>query len=150
MGAGRVLGCMFLYFSEEAFMSTRFQVLGMAVAAAAFLTACGGGSSDPTPYGAIAWDGGRPSAAIVVNFASQGQANTAAVERCGGGACAVIHEFSGKGSCGALAVGGGSSLVTGVATGTSKESAEAAAIDACTANGGRSCSVPSGVQARCM
>jgi hypothetical protein len=131
-------------------MNTPFKLLGMAVAAAAFLTACGGGSSDPTPYGAIAWDGGRPSAAIVINFASQAQANTAAVERCGAGACAVIHEFSGKGSCGALAVGGGASLVTGVATGATKESAEAAAIEVCTANGGRTCAVPTAVQARCM
>ena len=130
-------------------MSKRFKLLGMTVAAA-FLTACGGGGSDPTPYGAIAWDGGRPAAAIVVNFASQGQANTAAIERCGEGACAVIHEFSGKGSCGALAVGGGAALVTGVATSATKESAEAAAVEACTANGGRGCSVPSGVQARCM
>lgn len=131
-------------------MTRLLKFLGITALTAATLAACGGGSSDPTPYGAIAWDGGRPSAAIVVNYASQGQANTAAVERCGGAGCAVIHEFSGKGSCGALAVGGGSSLVIGVATGATKEAAEAAAIGDCNGKGGRACSVPTGVQAKCM
>jgi Domain of unknown function (DUF4189) len=131
-------------------MRNLFQLLGVTAAAGLMLAACGGGNSDPTPYGSIAWDGERPSAAIVVNFASQEQANVAAVERCGGGGCAVILEFSGKGSCGALAVGGGRSLVTGVATGGTREAAEAAAIGSCNAKGSGNCSVPSSLQAKCM
>jgi Domain of unknown function (DUF4189) len=131
-------------------MTRLLKFLGIAAVAAGALTACGGGNSDPTPYGAIAWDGGRPSAAIVVNFASQEQANTAAVERCGGGGCIVIHEFSGKGSCGALAVGGGLSLVTGVASGTSQGAAETAAVESCNAKGGGVCSIPGSIPGKCM
>ena len=55
--------------------------------------------------------------------------------RCGGGGCIVIHEFSGKGTCGALAVGGGLSLVTGVASGSTQAAAEASAVDACNGKG---------------
>lgn len=120
------------------------------MSAGLMLAACGGGNSDPTPYGSIAWEGDRPSAAIVVSFVTQEQANAAAIERCGGGGCAVIHEFSGKGSCAALAVGGGSPLVTGVASGSSQGEAEAAAVGACSAKGGRTCTIPNSLPGKCM
>jgi Domain of unknown function (DUF4189) len=131
-------------------MSRLLKLLGAVSMSLGALAACGGGNSDPTPYGAIAWDGGRPSAAIVVHFASQPQANAAAIKRCGGDGCAVIHEFSGKGSCAALAVGGGSPLVTGVASGASQGAAEAAAVEACSAKGGRICTIPNSLPGKCM
>ena len=131
-------------------MTRLMKLLGITAVAAGALAACGGGNSDPTPYGSIAWDGGRPSAAIVVNFASQEQANTAAIERCGGGGCIVIHEFAGKGTCGALAVGGGLALVTGVASGSTQAAAEAAEVDSCNGKGGGVCSVPSSLPGKCM
>jgi len=121
----------------------------MAVAAAAVLTACGGGG-DPTPYGAIAWDASTPAAYIATNFVSQDQANAGAVERCGGGACAVVLEFAGKGSCGALAVGGGASLVIGVASAGTQADAEAAAVASCSSNGGAGCAIPSAIPGKCQ
>ncbi|MBL8387740.1 MAG: DUF4189 domain-containing protein [Hydrogenophaga sp.] len=130
-------------------MNRFLATLGTAVAAASTLVACGGGDGY-TPYGAIAWDGGRPSAAVVANYRSQDTANTAAIERCGGGGCIIIFEFSGKGTCGALAVGGGLNLVTGVATGPTAAEAEAAAVSSCTAKGGGNCAVPSSLPAKCM
>ena len=131
-------------------MSRLLKFLGTVAVSMGALAACGGGGSDPTPYGSIAWEGGRPSAAIVVNYVTQEQANAAAIERCGGGGCAVIHEFAGKGSCAALAVGGGSPLVTGVASGASQGAAEAAAVEACSAKGGRTCTIPSSLPGKCM
>jgi hypothetical protein len=131
-------------------MTTIFKLLGIAAVAAGALAACGGGNSEPTPFGAIAWEPSRPSAAIVVSFATQAQANAAAIERCGGGACTVLQEFSGKGSCAALAVGGGEPLVTGVATGGTQAAAEASAVEACNAKGGRVCAIPSSLPGRCM
>lgn len=128
-------------------MSRLLKFLGIAAVAAGALAACGGGG-DPTPYGSVAWDGSRPAAAITINYVTQEQANAAALERCGGGACAVVLEFSGKGSCGALAVGGG--LVAGVGKGASQAEAEAAAVADCGAKGGGSCSVPSSLPGKCM
>lgn len=128
-------------------MTRLMKLLGMVAVAAGALTACGGGS-DPTPYGAVAWDGSRPSAAIRINYVTQEQANAAAVESCGGGGCAVVLEFAGKGSCGALAVGTG--LVAGVGKGASQAEAEAAAVADCGAKGGGSCSVPSSLPGKCM
>lgn len=130
---------------------TRFFVTpGMAVAVAGVLVACGGGSDGYTPYGAIAWDGSRPSAAVVANYRSQATANAAALERCGGGGCAVIFEFSGQHTCGALAVGSGPNMVTGVATGATAAEAEAAAVASCEGQGGGNCGVPASIPAKCM
>ncbi|MGM9426716.1 DUF4189 domain-containing protein [Hydrogenophaga sp. MI9] len=125
------------------------KLLGTMVMTAGALTACGGGS-DPTPYGSVAWDASRPSAAITINYVTQEQANSAALERCGGGACAVVLEFSGKGACGAIAVGSGASLVAGVGKGASQADAESAAVADCGAKGGGSCSIPSSLPGKCM
>lgn len=111
---------------------------------------CGGGSDSPTPYGAIALDASAPSALIVTNFISQEKANAAAVTRCGSGGCVVIHEFSGSGTCAALATGGGSALVWGTASGASQAEAEAGAVTACSAKGGVSCSIPTSIPGKCM
>jgi threonine dehydrogenase-like Zn-dependent dehydrogenase len=122
----------------------------MVVAASGLmLAACGGGSDGPTPYGAIALDAAKPAASIVSNFISQDKANTAAVTRCGGDGCVVIYEFSGKGSCAALATGGGSSLVWGVAGGSTQAEAEAGALASCNTKGGVSCSIPSSIPGKC-
>ena len=131
-------------------MSRLLKFLGTVAVAVGALAACGGGGSEPNPYGAIAWDAGRPSAAIVVNYVTQQQANAAAIERCGGGGCAVVLEFSSKGSCAALAVGGGSAAVIGVASGASQGAAEAAAVEDCSAKGGRSCTIPNSLPGKCM
>lgn len=130
-------------------MTRLMKLLGTVALAAGALTACGGGS-DPTPYGSVAWDAARPSAAITINYVTQEQANAAAVERCGGGACAVVLEFAGKGSCGALSIGSGTPLVAGVGKGASQAEAESAATADCSAKGGGSCSVPSSLPGKCM
>ena len=130
-------------------MTRLMKLLGTLAVAAGALTACGGGS-DPTPYGSVAWDASRPSAAITINYVTQEQANAAALERCGGGACAVALEFSGKGSCGAIAVGSGSPLVAGGGKGASQGEAEAAAVSDCGAKGGGACSIPSSLPGKCM
>lgn len=114
------------------------------------LTACGGGSDTPTPYGAIALDAAKPAALIVSNFISQEKANAAAVSRCGGDGCTVIFEFSGSGSCGALATGGGSALVWGVSGGATQAAAEAGALESCTAKGGVACSIPASIPGKCQ
>jgi len=123
--------------------------LGVA-AAGLVLSACGGGSDGPTPHGAIALNASTPSAYIATNFISQAQANTGAVTRCGGDGCVVIHEFSGSGSCAALATGGGSSLVWGVSSGSTKAEAEAGALQSCTAKGGVRCSIPDSIPGKCQ
>ena len=114
------------------------------------LAGCGGGSDGPTPYGAIALDAEAPSALIVSLFISQEKANAAAVARCGSGGCVVIHEFSGHGTCAALATGGGSALVWGTANGATQGDAEAGALAACTAKGGVNCSIPASIPGKCM
>lgn len=122
----------------------------IAVAAAGLgLVACGGGS-DPVPYGAIALNASAPSALIVSNFESQAQANTSALSKCGSTDCAIVLEFAGEGSCGALATGGGSSLVWGVSTGSTQAEAEAAAVASCSAKGGSSCSIPASIPGKCQ
>jgi threonine dehydrogenase-like Zn-dependent dehydrogenase len=114
------------------------------------LAACGGGSDGPKPYGAIALNAAAPSALIVTNFISQDKANAAAVTRCGGDGCVVIYEFSGSGTCAALATGGGGSLVYGVAGGSTQAEAEAGALASCNAKGGVGCSIPTSIPGKCM
>lgn len=114
------------------------------------LTACGGNSDTPKPFGAIALNASSPSAIIVSNFISQQQANVAAVTRCGGEGCVVIQEFAGKGSCAALATGGGSALVWGTATAATQADAEAGAVQACSAKGGVGCAVPASIPGKCQ
>jgi threonine dehydrogenase-like Zn-dependent dehydrogenase len=121
----------------------------MAASSGFLLAACGGGSDGPRPYGAIALNVAGPSALIATNFISQDKANAAAVTRCGGEGCVVVYEFSGSGTCAALATGGGGSLVFGVAGGATQADAEAGAVAACTAKGGASCSIPASIPGKC-
>lgn len=114
------------------------------------IAGCGGGSDGPTPYGAIAFDAGVPAAYIATNYISQEKANAGAVTRCGGGGCAVILEFAGSGTCGALATGSGTAIVWGAASGATQADAEAGAVAACTAKGGASCQVPSAIPSKCQ
>ena len=60
--------------------------LGIVLAAAAVLSACGGGGSgsDPTPRGAIAVQPANGFGAIGVNYTSQPEANSRALDDCGG------------------------------------------------------------------
>jgi hypothetical protein len=125
---------------------------GLAVAAVAGLVmvGCGGGSDTPTPYGAIAFDASVPAALIVTNFISQEKANAAAVTRCGSEGCVVVHEFSGHGSCAALATGGGSAIVWGTASGATQAEAESGAVASCTSKGGVSCRIPASIPGKCQ
>ena len=141
----------YCYFCKQLEVSVLNSVKTWVVVAAAglVLTACGGGSDSPKPYGAIAFNASAPSATIVSNFISQEKANVAAVTRCGGDGCVVIQEFSGKGSCAALATGGGSALVWGTASAATQADAEAGALQACTSKGGVSCSIPASIPGKC-
>lgn len=121
-----------------------------AAVGAVVLTACGGGSDSPRPYGAIAFNATAPSAHIATNFISQDKANAGAVTRCGGDGCVVVHEFSGSGSCAALAIGGGSSLVWGAASGSTQAEAEAGAVQSCSDKGGVSCTIPASIPGKCQ
>jgi hypothetical protein len=121
----------------------------LVVSSVAVLAACGG-SDDPNPYGAIAVDESRPAAVIVTNFISQKQADDSAISRCGSAGCAVVWQFSGKGSCAALASGGGSGFVWGAANGGTQAEAEANAVSACSAKGGVNCQIPASIPGKCM
>lgn len=113
--------------------------LGTVLAVAAVLSACGGGG-DPTPRGAVAIDPGSSSGVIVVGYTSQAEANGDALGECGLAGCAVVLEFSGRGTCGSVAFGRNS--VYGVASGSNKEEADTRAVQSCTNRGGSACSIP--------
>ena len=66
------------------------------------------------------------------------------------GAGPYHHRTPPAGACGGIAVGGGQWQVRGVATGATRESAEAAAIGSCDAKGSGNCSVPGSLPAKCM
>lgn len=130
-------------------MWTSVKTWALAASAGVILAACGGGDEKPYPYGAIVLNATKPAALIVTNFVSQAKANEAAISRCGEG-CAVVLEFSGNGTCGALATGGGKALVWGVATGASQGAAESDALASCKAKGGLNCSIPTSIPGKCM
>ena len=117
--------------------------LGIVLAAAAVLTACGGGG-DPTPRGAIAVDSSNGVAAIVVGYTSQAEANGDAVGECAYSGCVVALEFSGRGTCGSIAFGTNGQF--GVASGPSKEDADTRAVQSCRDRGGVSCSIPTSLR----
>ena len=100
------------------------------------IAACGG-SSDPTPRGAIAYNASTGYASIVVNQTSQADANTEAIRQCPYGGCSIVLEFSGDGTCGALATS--SNGAWGAASGGSKELADTRAQEDCVRRGGNSC-----------
>lgn len=117
--------------------------LGIVLAAAAVLGACGGGG-DPTPRGAIAVDAGNSVGAIVVSYTSQAEANGDALGECGLAGCSVVLEFSGNGTCGSLAFS--SNGAYGVASGSSKEEADTRAVQSCANRGGASCTIPTSLR----
>lgn len=119
-------------------------ISAMAFAAAA--AGCGGGG-EPTARGAIAYSTNTGNGAIVVNHASQQEANSDAVAQCGAVGCAVRLEFSGNGTCGAIAVA--SNGAWGVGSGSSKESADTRAVGDCQKRGGGDCVIPHGLETQC-
>ncbi len=116
------------------------------LALAALVSACGGGG-EPTARGAIAYAPASGNGAIVVNYASQPEANSDAVRQCGVGGCAVQLEFSGNGTCGAISVA--SNGAWGVGSAGSKEQADSRAVSQCRQRGGADCIIPQGLETQC-
>jgi hypothetical protein len=122
------------------------------------LAACGGGDGTPVQaptYGAgavFAGTVGGTSAirkSLIAGSASQADADAVALASCNVGGvtgCGVVVRF-GPGRCGALASGSANPTGTRVVTiwgggeGASADAARAAAVSACSANGGTSCMV---------
>jgi hypothetical protein len=123
--------------------------LGIVLAAVAVLSACGGGGgSDPTPRGAIAVQPANGFGAIGVNYTSQPEANSRAIDDCGGASkCIVALEFSGHGTCGSIALD--SKGVWGVASSGSKEVADKQAVQSCVDRGGNGCFIPQWLFQQC-
>ncbi len=116
------------------------------LAAGALMSACGGGA-DPTARGAVAYAPGTNSAAIAVNHTSQQEANSDALRQCNAAGCRVVMEFSGNGTCGSLSIA--SNGAWGVASGGSKELADAKAAGRCREAGGDVCVIPQGLETQC-
>ena len=124
--------------------------LGIVFAAAAVLSACGGGGSgsDPTPRGAIAIQPANGFGAIGVNYTSQPEANSRALDDCGGAdRCIVALEFAGHGTCGSIAVDYKGNW--GVASSGSKEVADKHAVQNCVDRGGQGCVIPQWLFQQC-
>jgi Domain of unknown function (DUF4189) len=117
-----------------------------ALAFASLVSACGGGG-EATARGAVAYAPASGNGAIVVNYASQQEANSDAVSQCGVSGCALVLEFSGNGTCGALAVA--SNGAWGAGSGGSKEVADTRAVADCQKRGGGNCSIPQGLETQC-
>lgn len=126
-------------------LTLRTTALAAALAAAAFMTACG---SDDDTYGAIAFSYNTTRAAIVTGGWTQSEANEEARDRCDAGDCTVVLQFR---ECGALSAGTlpGGRLIIGVAEGRSTLEAQTAANSACTTNGGVSCRDVPGLPPQC-
>ena len=121
-------------------------VLAMAMAT----VGCGGGG-EATARGAIAVNTINGVGTIVVNYASQPEANSDSVDKCAsesGAGCIVVLEFSGNGTCGSAAWSGGNK-VWGVGSASSKEVADSRAMSECLAKGGVSCEIPSWLGTQC-
>ncbi|HEY9095785.1 MAG TPA: DUF4189 domain-containing protein, partial [Hydrogenophaga sp.] len=121
--------------------------LAIALAISSTLVACGGGSS-ATPRGAIAINPSSGFGAISTFYTSQPEANSDAVNDCGGAAnCVVVLEFAGAGECGSIAWSNDS--VWGVGSAGSKEQADKIAVAQCAAKGGSSCLIPTWLRDQC-
>jgi len=131
-------------------LSRRSSGVLFAVLAAGVLSACGGGDDDePVPYGAIAYSDQTGKAAISVNHAITADAMQHALLLCGLGTdCRVVHTFSGKGTCGAIA--GSRNGKVGAGSGPSRAEAESAALAQCNRNGGTACALSPALPAQCM
>lgn len=113
------------------------------------LAACGGNPWDPdklTPEFGTDWNSGSIAlnsvtleAGITANYASQDEADAAAVSTCGGGACVTVLRFSGAGVCGAIARA--TNRAVGVGSGGSLDAARNQALAQCVAHGGLDCAV---------
>ncbi len=118
---------------------TRSTRVLVALAALALISGCGGGGGDGYyGYGAIAVNSQTRAAGIASQFSSQKDANSGALSQCSG-PCSVVLEFSGPGTCGALARGINGSV--GWASSAGKSQAESKAISSCQGVGGVGCTV---------
>ena len=124
----------------------RFAKPTLALASALFLlAACGGSDGGIDTRGSIAISETTGTAAIVVGAADQNIANDEARRTCGGGDCTVILQF---GQCGAIS-SDFNLRVYAAAEGASPASAQQAADNACVARGGKACTAPANLEARC-
>ena len=121
-------------------------VLMSLTASLVLLTGCGGGGGGADTKGAIAISDTTGKASIVWQAADQSAANDASREKCGGGDCKVVLQFS---RCGAMSSDFDLGKY-GVAEGDSEQSAQAAADGVCRAAGGKNCKAPEGeLTAKC-
>ncbi len=103
------------------------------------LAACGGGGSDnPTPYGAVAINWTTRVAGMAGRYDSQAGADNRALSECGSG-CIVVEQFFGTGKCAAVAKGSNGAI--GWAVSTSANEAVEKAIAQCVSVRGVSCAV---------
>lgn len=116
----------------------------VAAASAALLTACGGGSDEPT-FGSIAVSASAGQAAMAWNADSQAEADRLARAECGSADCQVVLQF---GQCGAFSADGNLGI-WGAASGGSAAAAQSAAQAQCQAKGGQNCAVVAALPARC-
>jgi Domain of unknown function (DUF4189) len=120
-------------------------VLWSLTASLVLLSGCGGGGGGDDGKGAIAVSDSTGKAAIIWSAINQNVANDAARDKCGGGDCKVVLQFS---RCGAVS----SDFSAGkyaAAEGESAEAAQAAADQACRGKGGKTCSAPADLSAKC-
>lgn len=126
-------------------MTFRSRAIFLPLAASlALLTACGGGDGSDGK-GAIAVSDTTLKAAIVWKAANQNIANDAARDKCGGGDCRVILQFS---ECGAISSDFDLGKY-GVGEGNSEQAAQDKADEACRAAGGKNCKAPTDLPAKC-
>jgi hypothetical protein len=124
----------------------RFAKPALAITSALLLlSACGGSDGGIDTRGSIAVSNTTGRAAIVYDAPNQNIANDEAREKCGGGDCTVILQF---GQCGAIS-SDFNLRIYAAAEGSSGESAQLAANNACLAKGGKTCVAPAGLEARC-
>lgn len=116
----------------------------MCAACTTCLTACGGGDNDQSTngssikFGSVAINQMTRNTGFSTNYTDQDSANSAARSACGIG-CTTAVEFSGPGSCAAVAKS--SNLAIGFATNNEKLQAQSNALQQCMSGGGTDCSI---------
>lgn len=121
----------------------QFGAMTIVVSAQGWTYTCASATTPtPTPttsYGSLAVNATTLAAGISDDYSSQTLADQAALSSCGGGACGVVVNIVGAGTCGAYAYG--SNRAWGAASASSLSNAQSIAISTCTDHGGVACSV---------